>query len=460
MKCGIWFSRDIIAASIEMMIESSRVDGIVALSSCDKIVPAQLMALARINLPALMITGGYMLPGRFKGKSIHIGAVSENYPAWKEGHLSNEEFNEIVDCCCPTAGACCMMGTANTFCCLTEALGMSLPGNATQAAVESSLYRLGKTAGRKVMELVEKNIRPRNIMTKESMENALFIHSAIGGSTNAILHMPAIFSELGIDLPLPYWNQVSKRAPHLANITVGSRYNMKDFAQAGGIQATLKELSSILNLNAITCTGRTLGENLKTVVNLDSDVIRPLSNPVYREGSIAVLMGNISPNGAVVKQTAVPKEMLKHRGSARVFDGEDLAKEALLKHRIKPGDVVLIRYEGARGGPGMKCIPSKFSMRIGKIVRCCADGRFSGCRPASGMFRLRLQLGAIAAIKGDIIEYDIPNRKLNVNLSRQEIQKRLKNWKPPEAKIKTGFLGKVYTSIVESPDKGCILKIH
>ena len=461
-------SRDIIAASIEMMIESSRVDGIVALSSCDKIVPAQLMALARINLPALMITGGYMLPGRFKGKSIHIGAVSENYPAWKEGHLSNEEFNEIVDCCCPTAGACCMMGTANTFCCLTEALGMSLPGNATQAAVESSLYRLGKTAGRKVMELVEKNIRPRNIMTKESMENALFIHSAIGGSTNAILHMPAIFSELGIDLPLPYWNQVSKRAPHLANITVGSRYNMKDFAQAGGIQATLKELSSILNLNAITCTGRTLGENLKTVVNLDSDVIRPLSNPVYREGSIAVLMGNISPNGAVVKQTAVPKEMLKHRGSARVFDGEDLAKEALLKHRIKPGDVVLIRYEGARGGPGMREMYTfqvfLCGLGLDHSVALLTDGRFSGFTrgPAIGYVSPEAAAGGpIAAIQeGDIIEYDIPNRKLNVNLSRQEIQKRLKNWKPPEAKIKTGFLGKVYTSIVESPDKGCILKIH
>jgi len=310
-------SRDIMAASIEMMVESSRVDGIVALSTCDKIVPAQLMALARINLPAIIVTGGYMLPGRFKGRNIRVDNVIENYPAWKDKHLTDEEFNEICDRCAPTAGACCMMGTANTFCCMTEAMGMSLPGNASHPAVESSLYRLGKGAGRKVMELVEKNIRPRDIMTREALENTLLVHSAIGGSTNAVLHMPAISHELGIDIPLSHWNEVSKKAPHLANITAGSKYTMRDFGYAGGVLAVMKELSSVLNLEVLPCTGKTLGENLNSAVNFSHDVIRPLSKPIYSEGAIAILMGNISPNGAVVKQTAVSKEMLKHLGPAR-----------------------------------------------------------------------------------------------------------------------------------------------
>ncbi len=461
-------SRDIIAASIEMMVEASRVDGIVALSSCDKIVPAQLMALARINLPAIMVTGGYMLPGRFKGRNIHIGAVSEHYPAWKEGKLSRKDLDEIVDCCCPTAGACCTMGTANTFCSLTEALGMSLPGNATQAAVESSLYRLGKQAGRKIMELFERNIRPRDILTRESLENALLVHSAIGGSTNALLHMPALSYELGIDIPLGHWNEVSKKAPHLANITAGSRYTMRDFAEAGGIQAIMKELRSVLNLDVLTSTGKTLGQNLKGAINFDPDIIRPLSNPVYPEGAIAILKGNISPNGAVVKQTAVSREMLRHRGPARVFDGEDMAKEALLQHRIKPGNVVVIRYEGARGGPGMREMYTfqvfLCGMGLDSSIALVTDGRFSGFTrgPAIGHVSPEAANGGPIAViqEGDIIEYDIPGKKLNVDLSKQEIQRRLKSWKPPEPRIKTGFLGKVYANIVESADKGCVLRVR
>lgn len=462
-------SRDIIAAAIEMMVESSRVDGVVALSTCDKIVPAQLMALARINLPAIMVTGGFMLPGSFKGQdNIHLGDTIERYADWKEGKLSDREYNELLDCACPTAGACGMMGTANTMCCMTEAMGMSLPGNATQAAVMSSLYRMGREAGRKVMEFVEKNIRPRDIMTREALENSLLVHSAIGGSTNAILHMPAIYNELGIDISLSHWNEVSEKAPHLADITAGSKYTMKDFGRAGGIQAVMKELSSVLNLEVLTCTGKTLGENLKSALNFAPDVIRPLSNPVYSKGAIAILKGNISPDGAVVKQTAVSENMLRHRGPAKVYDAEDIAKDALLKHQIKEGDVVVIRYEGARGGPGMREMYTFQNiicgMGLDKSVALVTDGRFSGFTHGPAIGHVSPEAadgGPIAAIRdGDIIEYDIPAKKLNVNLSEQEIQKRLKDWKRPEPKIKAGFVGTIYPNIVESADKGCILKVR
>jgi len=462
-------SRDIIAASIEMMVQASRVDGIVALSTCDKIVPAQQMALARINLPSIMVTGGFMFPGRFKGKdNIHGAHTEEYYPEWKKGSLSDDEYFELVDCCCPTSGACCMMGTANTFCCLTEALGLSLPGNAGKPAVEASLRRLAKQAGRKIMELLERDIRPKDIMTREAFENVMMVHSAIGGSTNAILHLPAILNEVGIEIPLSHWNDISEKAPHLANITAGSEFTMKDFGNAGGIQAVMKELNSILNLDVMTCTGKNLGDNLQSALNLNQDVIKPISNPVYKEGATAILLGNISPHGAVVKQTAVPGEMMTHRGPARVFDGEDAAKEALLSHSLKDGDVVVIRYEGARGGPGMREMFTFQSILCGmgldKTVALVTDGRFSGFTrgPAIGHVSPEAaDRGPIAAIReGDMITYDIPSRKLNVELSDEEIEDRLKDWSPPELKIQTGFLGTIYPNIVESADRGCILKIR
>jgi len=462
-------SRDIIAASIEVMIQASRVDGIVALSTCDKVVPAQLMALARINLPALMVTGGFMLPGRFKGKNnIHAAYTEEYFADWKEGKLSDEEYFELIECSCPTAGACCMMGTANTMCCLTEAAGMSLPGNAGKAAVESSLLRLAKQAGRNIMELLEKNIRPRDIMTREAMENVMMVHSAIGGSSNAVLHIPAILNELGIEIPLAHWNEVSRKAPHLANITAGSKYTMQDFGYAGGIQAIMKELETVLSLDVMTCTGKKMKENLEAAVNTNPEVIRPLSNPVFKEGATAILLGNLSPNGAVVKQTAVARNMMKHKGPARVFNGEDAAKAALLDHRLKEGDVVVIRYEGARGGPGMRemCTFQQLlcSMGLDTSVALVTDGRFSGFNrgPAIGHVSPEAaDRGPIAAIRdGDMITYDIPGRKLNVLLSDKEIQERLKSLHAPEPKIKTGFLGSIYPHIVESADKGCILRIR
>jgi len=280
--------------------------------------------------------------------------------------------------------------------------------------------------------------------------------------------MPAIYNELGIDIPLSHWNEISEKAPHLANITAGSKYMMKDFGRAGGIQAVMKELSSVLNLKVLTCTGKTLGENLKSAVNFDPDVIRSLSNPVYSKGAIAILKGNISPDGAVVKQTAVPENMLRHRGPAKVYDAEDIAKDALLKHQIKEGDVVVIRYEGARGGPGMREMYTFQNiicgMGLDKSVALVTDGRFSGFTHGPAIGHVSPEAadgGPIAAIRdGDIIEYDVPAKKLNMELSEQEIQKRLKDWKRPEPKIKTGFVGTIYPNIVESADKGCILKLR
>jgi len=461
--------RDIIAASIEMMIQASRVDGIVALSTCDKIVPAQLMALSRINLPAIMVTGGYMLPGRFKGKNnIHAAYSEEYYPDWKEGKLSDAEYFELVECACPTAGACCTMGTANTMCCLTEAAGMSLPGNAGKTAVESSLPRLAKQAGRKIMELLDQDIRPRDILTRETVENVMLVHSAIGGSTNAVLHIPAVLHELDIEVPLSHWNEVSRKAPHLANITAGSEYTMQDFGYAGGVQAVMKELGERLALDVLTCTGKSLRENLEVAANKNREVIRPLSNPVHGEGATAVLMGNLSPNGAVVKQTAVAGNMLKHKGPARVFDGEDSAKAALLDNRIQKGDVVVIRYEGARGGPGMREMYTFQALLCSKgldsSVALVTDGRFSGFNRGPAIGHVSPEAadgGTIAALRdGDVISYSIPERRLEVLLSDGEIRDRLMGWRAPEPKIKKGYLGSIYPNIVESADKGCILRVR
>ena len=461
-------SRDIIAASIEMMVQAQRVDGIVALSTCDKIVPAQLMALSRINLPALMVTGGHMLSGRFKEEKIEIQHINEMYPVWKEGKLTDEEFKEVEDRVCPTCGACCMMGTAHTMCCMTEAIGMSLPGNGTECAVRASIYRLAKAAGRKIMHLIEKDIRPRDIMTRESMENALMVHSAIGGSTNAVIHVPAILHELGIEIALDHWNEVSRKVPHLVNITSGSKYTMEDFDRAGGVQAVMKELESGLNLDVQTCMGNSLRENLRSIKTLDRDVIRSLENPIFREGAIAILKGNLSPNGAVVKQTAVPSTMLVHRGPAKVFDNEEEAKDALLAHRIVPGDVVVIRYEGPRGGPGMREMYTfqtiLCGMELDSSVALVTDGRFSGYTRGPAIGHVSPEAadnGPIGAVKdGDIIAYDIPKRTLKLELSEAEIKKRLKGRKGPEPKIRAGFLGEIYTKIVDSVDKGAILKIR
>ncbi|MGB9627045.1 MAG: dihydroxy-acid dehydratase [Thermodesulfobacteriota bacterium] len=459
-------SRDMIAASIEMMVESQRVDGIVAISTCDKIVPGQLMALARINLPSIMVTGGYMLRGRWDGQPIEAQSINEQYPLWKEGVLSDAQFKAIEDGACPSWGACCTMGTANTMCCLTEALGMSLPTNGTQCAVRSSLLRLAKAAGRKVVDLVQQDIRPKDIMTFKAFENAMAVHSAIGGSTNAVIHLPAIAGELGLDLPLEHWNKVSERVPHLANITAGSSFTMQDLDEAGGIPAVMKELGDILHKEVLTVTGKTLGENIKESINLNPKVIRPLKDPVFPQGSIAILKGNLAPNGAVVKQTAVISEMLEHRGPAKVFNSEDEAKEALLNHKITPGDVVVIRYEGPKGGPGMREMYTfqtiLCGMGLDRSVALVTDGRFSGWNRGPAIGHVSPEAaddGPIAFLQdGDFIHYSIPRKEITVEISEEEMKHRSKP-KPPYRPFEKGFLGKIYPFLVGPVDRGAVLEI-
>jgi dihydroxy-acid dehydratase len=360
------------------------------------------------------------------------------------------------------------MGTANTMCCLTEALGMSLTGNGTQCAIGSSLMRLAKEAGRQIMNLVARNLHPRDIMTLEAFENAMAIHSAIGGSTNAVIHLPAIASELGLDLSLDRWNDVSARVPHLANITAGSSYNMQDLDEAGGIPAVMKELGPLLNQETMTVTGRSLRENINESENLNPQVIRQLGNPVFSQGAIAVLKGNLAPDGAVVKQTAVAQEMLVHQGPAKVFESEDEAKEALLAHRIMPGDVVVIRYEGPKGGPGMREMYTFQTILCGmdmdRAVALVTDGRFSGWNRGPAIGHVSPEAadgGPLAALRnGDMISYDIPKRRLSVKLSPSEIKKRLKSWRAPLPKVQGGFLGEIYPRIVGPVDKGATLRAH
>jgi dihydroxy-acid dehydratase len=388
------------------------------------------------------------------------------YPLWKQKKITESEFKLVEDNACPTCGACCTMGTANTMCCMTEAMGMSIPGNATQLAIHASLYRTARAAGRKIMELVGKNIRPKDIVSVAAMKNAMMVHSAIGGSTNAVIHVPAILHELGIEIPLSLWNEISRKVPQLVDVTTGSPYTMEDFSRAGGVQAVMNELKSVLALDALTCTADSVRRNLQTAQKPDPKVIRSFEDPIYPEGSIAVLYGNLASKGAVVKQTAVSPEMLMHRGPAKVFDGEDRAKEALMAHGIESGDVVIIRHEGPKGGPGMREMYTFQSILCGmgldNSVALITDGRFSGWNRGPAIGHVAPEAadgGTLAVVKdGDVISYDIPKRKLDVELSHSEIQKRYADVKPPRSKFKGGFLGEIYTTLVDSVDKGAILK--
>jgi dihydroxy-acid dehydratase len=380
------------------------------------------MALARLDLPAIMVTGGYMLPGVWQGRTVEASYINERYPDWKQGRLGDGEFRAIEDGVCPSCGACCSMGTANTMCCLAEALGMSLPGNGAVAAVESRLLRLARAAGRRSVELVAQGLRPSAVMTSQALHNAMAVHAAIGGSTNAVIHLPALAHELGLELPLAGWNRVSESVPHLADLTAGSAHTLRDLERAGGIPAVMKELGGRLSLEARTVTGRTLGQNLEGAANADRGVIRPCEDPVFAQGSIAVLSGNLAPAGAVVKQTAVAEGMRRHRGPARVFEGEDQAKEALLAGGIRPGEVVVIRFEGPRGGPGMREMYTFQTMLCGlgldDKVALVTDGRFSGWNrgPAIGHVSPEAAAGGPIALvaEGDVISYDIPGRRLSL----------------------------------------------
>ncbi len=459
-------SRELVADSCEAMAKAHSFDGMVFIPNCDKIVPGMLMAAARVNAPSIVISGGPMLSLQKNGKQLDLNSVFEAVGSVKAGILQEEEVLEYEDNACPGCGSCSGMFTANSMNCLTEVLGMGLPGNGTIPAVYAERIRLAKQAGMKIMELVEKNIKPSDILVPEAFENALAVDMALGCSTNSVLHLPAIANEIGFELNLDIINEISGRVPNLCKLAPSGPWHVQDLYQAGGVQAVMKELTkkNLLNLDLITATGKTVAENIDKAYIRDSNVIRDINAPYSKTGGIAVLKGNIAPDGAVVKRSAVAEEMLCHKGPARVFDSEDDAIKSIYGGEIKKGDIVIIRYEGPKGGPGMREMLGPTSaiagMGLDKDVALLTDGRFSGASRGASIGHVSpeaMEGGPIAIISdGDIININIPEGKLDVELSQQEIDERLSSWKAPEPRIKTGYLGR-YARMVSSASKGAVL---
>jgi len=461
-------TRDLIADSTEAMAMAHQFDALVMVPNCDKNVPGLLMAAARINVPTIFVSGGPMMAGHVHGQKRSLSSMFEAVGAYAAGKMTEEDVQEFENKACPTCGSCSGMYTANSMNCLTEVLGMGLPGNGTIPAVYSERIRLAKHAGMQVMELLKKNIRPRDIMTKEALINALTVDMALGCSTNSMLHLPAIAHEIGMDFKIPYANEISARTPNLCHLAPAGPTYMEDLNEAGGVYAVMNELNKkgLLNTDCMTVTGKTVGENIAGCVNKNPEVIRPIDNPYSETGGLAVLQGNLAPDGSVVKRSAVVDEMLVHEGPARVFDCEEDASEAILSGKIKEGDVVVIRYEGPKGGPGMREMLNPTSqiagMGLGSSVALITDGRFSGASRGASLGHVSPEAavgGPIALIKeGDLIQIDIPNHKLNVAVSEEEMAERRKNWKPRQPKVTTGYLAR-YASMVTSGDRGAVLEI-
>jgi len=456
--------RELVADTIETVCNAHQLDGVVCLTNCDKITPGMLMGVARLNIPAIMVTAGPMLSGRYKLRKLAF--VHDTYEALakaKKGEISSEELSCLEIEACPGAGSCQGLYTANTMACLTEAMGMSLVGCATSLAVSSKKRRIAQESGERIVELVKKNIRPLDIITKESLENAIVVDMALGGSTNTVLHLMALANEAKIKLDLKTFDRISRNTPHITNLEPQGPYFMEDLEYAGGIPAILKRLKDRLN-NTLTVSGKKIYEIAKEAEIFDNEVIRPLNNPYHKQGGIAILFGNLAPEGAVVKQSAVSPKMLKFIGKARVFDREEHAMQAILNRKINKGQVIVIRYEGPAGGPGMREMLAPTSAIVGmglaEEVALITDGRFSGGTkgPCIGHISPEASAGGpIAILKDDdIIEIDIPKRKIEVKLTKEQIQERFKNWKPLPPKIKTGYLAR-YSKLVSSADKGAIL---
>lgn len=460
-------SRELIADSVETMAMAHGLDGLVLIPNCDKIVPGMLMAAARLNIPAIVISGGPMLAGSYEGEACDLSSMFEAVGALKAGKISEDELKAMEMSACPTCGSCSGMFTANTMNCLTEGLGIGLPGNGTIPAVYSERIRLAKKAGMKIVELVEKDIKARDILTKDAFINAFCLDMALGGSTNTVLHLKAIAHEAGVDIPLEKINEINEKVPNLCKLSPAGKYHIEDLYHAGGIQAVLKELSKIgvLNTDCITVTCNTIGENFKDARIKNHDVIHSVEDPYSNTGGLAILYGNIAKDGSVVKASAVAKEMLRHSGPARVFDSEDEAIKAIYDGKIQKGDVVVIRYEGPKGGPGMREMLSPTSalagMGLDKDVALITDGRFSGATRGACIGHVSpeaMEGGEIALIKdGDIIEIDIPGRKLNLKISHEEMEERRKNFRKPEPHIKTGYMAR-YSRLVTSANTGAVLK--
>ena len=461
-------TRDLIADSTECMAMAHGFDGLVCIPNCDKNVPGLLMAAARLNIPTVFVSGGPMLAGHVNGKKRSLSSMFEAVGSVAAGTMSMDELCEYEEKVCPTCGSCSGMYTANSMNCLTEAIGMGLKGNGTIPAVYSERIRLAKHAGMKIMELVEKNIRPRDIMTAEAFRNALIVDMALGCSTNTMLHLPAIAHEAGVELNLDMANELSAITPNLCHLAPAGPTYMEDLNEAGGVYAVMKELSkkNLLNLDLITVTGKTVGENIKDAYNKNPEVIRPVENPYSQTGGIAVLKGNLAPDSGVVKRSAVVPEMMVHEGPARVFDCEEDAIEAIRGGRIVAGDVVVIRYEGPKGGPGMREMLNPTSaiagMGLGSSVALITDGRFSGASRGASIGHVSPEAavgGPIALVKeGDVISINIPENTLNVRISDEEMAKRRAEWQPREPKVTTGYLAR-YHELVTSGNRGAILEI-
>jgi len=460
-------SRELIADSIEIMAMAHPFDALVFIPNCDKIIPGMLMAALRLNIPSIFISGGPMLAGKFQDKTVDLISVFEGVGAVRAKKITAAELKQLEDCACPGCGSCSGMYTANSMNCVTEALGLGLPGNGTIPAVLAARHRLAKRAGMKIMDLLKKNIRPRNIATLAAFKNAIAVDMALGCSTNTVLHIPAVAHEAGIKLDLDLFNRISEKTPNLCKLSPAGRHHIEDLDAAGGIQAVMKVISAlgVIDEKAITVTGKTVGENLKDARVLNTDVIRTLKNAYSQQGGIAILRGNLAPDGAVVKQSAVAPAMQKNEGKARVFDCEDDAIKAILGGKIKGGDIVVIRYEGPKGGPGMREMLSPTSAIVGmgldKTVALLTDGRFSGGTQGAAIGHISPEAaegGPIALVKeGDIIAIDIPAKKLNLKVGAQELAKRRKALKPFKPRITTGYLAR-YAKMVTSSSTGAIFK--
>ena len=461
-------TRDLIADSTECMAKAHQFDALVMIPNCDKNVPGLLMAAARVNVPTVFVSGGPMLAGHVGGHKTSLSSMFEAVGANAAGKMSLEELNEYECKACPTCGSCSGMYTANSMNCLTEALGMGLKGNGTIPAVYSERLKLAKHAGMAVMELYRKNIRPRDIMTKDAILNALTVDMALGCSTNSMLHLPAIAHEVGFDFDISFANEISEKTPNLCHLAPAGPTYMEDLNEAGGVYAVMNELRELglLHEDCITVTGNTIGENIKDCENKNPQVIRPLDNPYSKTGGLAVLKGNLAPDGSVVKRSAVVDEMMVHKGPARVFECEEDAIVAIKGGKIVPGDVVVIRYEGPKGGPGMREMLNPTSaiagMGLGSSVALITDGRFSGASRGASIGHVSPEAavgGPIALIEeGDIIKIDIPNNSLNVDVSDEELAKRKEKWQPREPKITDGYLRR-YAALVTSGNRGAVLDV-
>ena len=461
-------TRDLIADSTESLIMAHQFDAMVCIPNCDKNVPGLLMAAARLNIPTVFVSGGPMLPGHVAGKHTSLSSIFEAVGSRQAGTMTEEQLDEFEEYGCPTCGSCSGMYTANSMNCLTEAIGMGLRGNGTIPAVYSARIRLAKHAGNQVMEMYRKNIRPRDIITERSIRNALTVDMALGCSTNTMLHLPAIAHEIGFELDMRLANEYSAKTPNLCHLAPAGHTYMDELNEAGGVYAVMNELSrlGLLDLDCMTVTGKTVGENIKNAFNRNPEVIRPVDNPYSKTGGLAVLSGNIAPEGGVVKQSAVAPEMLVHEGPARVFDSEDDAIAAILGGQIREGDVVVIRYEGPKGGPGMREMLNPTSaiagMGLGSTVALITDGRFSGASRGASIGHISPEAavgGPIALIEeGDIIKINIPEKTLNVDVPEDVLAARRAEWKPREPKITTGYLAR-YAAMVTSGSRGAVLEI-